>query len=72
MNTFQLIQWKHAISMESRGMKHSSGRSVRKFACEQLGLPIRTPATDVIAHIQTELDAVKAGVKPHTGPEIIA
>lgn len=57
---FQLLQWKHAIRMEARGMKHSSGRSVRKHACEALGLPPRTKHDEVVARIDEILEAARA------------
>ena len=52
---FQLLQWKYAVELESRGMKHSSGRSVRKHAALALGLPPRSPAEVVIAAINEQL-----------------
>jgi len=48
---FQLLQWKYAIRLESKGLRHSSGRSVRKFACGKLGLKPGTKADVVIARI---------------------
>lgn len=60
--TFQLLQFKAAIRLEAVGMKHSSGRSVRKYACQRLGLPIDTTHQDVISAIQDELNARTAEV----------
>lgn len=34
---FQLLQWKHAIRLEAKGLRHSSGRSVRAHAARVLG-----------------------------------
>lgn len=55
--TFQLLQWKYAISLEAQGMKHSSGRSARKHACRMLGLKPLTPHGEVIERINTILEA---------------
>jgi hypothetical protein len=52
---FQLLQWKYAVGLESKGMRHSSGRSVRKHAALALGLPPRSPAALVIAAINEQL-----------------
>lgn len=55
MTIFQLIQWRAAIRLEARGMRHSSGKSVRKFAALKLGLPANAKAEVVIAEIETYL-----------------
>lgn len=47
---YQLIQWKHAIRLEAKGMKHSSGRSVTAHAKRQLG--IRGSREKVLAHVE--------------------
>jgi len=54
---FQLLQWKYAIRMEQRGMRHSSGRSVRKHAALALGLKANAKADEVIAAIEAALAA---------------
>lgn len=51
MTPFQLIQWKHAILLEMKGMKHSSGRSCRKHAAVALGLLPNTKGELVVAKI---------------------
>lgn len=48
---FQLLQWKFAIKLEAKGMRHSSGRSVAKHARIVLGLPPRMKREAVIARI---------------------
>jgi hypothetical protein len=53
---FKLLQWKHAIALEAKGMKHSSGRSVRKMACEFFKLPLRTKHALVIERINLQLE----------------
>jgi hypothetical protein len=50
---FQLLQWKYAVELESKGMRH--GRSVRKLVALALGLPPRSPAALVIAVINEQL-----------------
>lgn len=37
VSVFQLLQWKHAIRLEGKGLRHSSGRSVRAHAAKILG-----------------------------------
>lgn len=45
-----------AIRLEAMGMKHSSGRSVRKHWAEQLGLGARAKADVVLAEMQKKCD----------------
>lgn len=60
---FQLIQYRAAIRLEAVGMKHSSGRSARKAACLELGLPVRSDSMVVLiqlkAEIERRMDAIK-------------
>jgi hypothetical protein len=60
---FQLLQWKYAMKLEAIGMKHSSGRSVRKHACGVLGLKPNTPTISVIKHIDHILGLDKEAPK---------
>lgn len=60
LHVFQLLQWKYAIRCEARGMRHSSGRSVKAHAARMLGLRPSTPADVVIARIEEVLAAGKA------------
>jgi hypothetical protein len=46
---FQLAQWRAAIKLEALGMRHSSGRSVRKHAAIQLGMKPNAKADAVLA-----------------------
>lgn len=55
-----LIQWKHAIRLEQAGMRHSSGRSVRKFAALNLGLAANAKPEAVLAVIEERLAAIRA------------
>ena len=57
VNLFQLIAVKSAIKLEALGMKHSSGRSVRKMWAVHLGLKPSAKADEVIAAIQSKIDA---------------
>jgi len=56
---FQLLQWKYAIRLEQAGMRHSSGRSVRKFAAQNLGLAANAKAPVVLAAIEEHLAAIR-------------
>lgn len=58
-SVLQLIQWKHAIKLEAKGLKHSSGHSIRKHACTVLGLPLRTPAAKVVEVLEAVLAEVQ-------------
>jgi hypothetical protein len=55
---FQLAAAKGAIKLEAIGMRHSSGRSIRKMYAIELGLKPRAPAAEVISAIQTEMDNI--------------
>jgi hypothetical protein len=57
ITVYQLIQWKHAIRLESKGLKHSSGRSVTAHAKRQLG--IRGSREKVLAEVERILEAVR-------------
>lgn len=54
--TFQLLQWKAAIKLEAKGMRHSSGRSVLRFAKQALGLSPMMKAEGVVQAITTILE----------------
>lgn len=64
VKAFQLLAWKYAIRSEQRGMHHSSGRSVRKFAAERLGLPPRSKPEIVIAKIDERLLEIEQHMHP--------
>jgi hypothetical protein len=64
VKAFQLLAWKYAIQSEQRGMRHSSGRSVRKFAAECLGLPSRSKPEVVIAKIEERLLEIEQHIHP--------
>jgi hypothetical protein len=52
---FQLAAMKGAVKLEALGMKHSSGRSVRKHACQILGLKPSTKAAEVVKALEAKL-----------------
>lgn len=55
---FTLAAAKGAIKMESRGLKHSSGKSVRKHYALLLGIKPGTKAEIVMDEIQKRLDVL--------------
>lgn len=59
IRAFQLLQWKYAIKLESKGIKVAR-RSVRAHACRHLGLPPRSKPDNVIARI----DEILAELRP--------
>lgn len=63
---FQLLQWKHAIRLEAKGLRHSSGRSVKAHAARAFGLSPRAKREKVLEHIEAALDACKAAGVPMT------
>ena len=65
---FQVLQWQHAVKLEAIGLRHSSGRSVRKHACQMLGLPTRTPHAEVSARCAALVAEAKALGLPLTQP----
>lgn len=48
-----------AVRLEGLGMRHSSGRSVRKHWTALLNLPARTPASEVFARLDEALETLK-------------
>jgi hypothetical protein len=51
---FQLLQFKHALLLEAKGLKHSRG-SVATHVRKLLGCPARYPLTELVAHIAGSL-----------------
>lgn len=58
---FQLLQWKHAIRLEAKGLRHSSGRSVRAHAARVLGCK-RTDAGATVEALLAQALAERGGV----------
>ena len=52
---WQLLQWRAAVRLEAAGMRHSSGRSVRKHAALTLGLKASAKPEAGIAAIEALL-----------------
>lgn len=61
---YQLSAARSAIKLEKIGMKHSSGRSVRKHWALQLGLKANAKADEVIETLTKKIDGIKANLKP--------
>jgi hypothetical protein len=51
-SVFQLLQWKYAIQLEAKGLRHSSGRSVRKHAATAIGIRPMASAPVVLDAIE--------------------
>ncbi len=56
----QMAAAKGAITLEGKGMKHSSGKSMRKVWALNLGLKPTTKGEEVIAELQRRMDAIVA------------
>ncbi len=56
---FQLAAQKGAVRLESRGMKHSSGRSVTAMMRKHYGLKRNTSHQDVIKRIEEEMKKMR-------------
>ena len=52
--TFQLIQWKHAIRVEAKGLRFKGG-SVKAHAARRCGLGSRAKREAVLGRIEEEL-----------------
>ncbi len=51
---FQLLQFKHALLLEAKGLTHSRGR-VSTHVRKLLSCPARYPLADLVAHIADSL-----------------
>lgn len=56
----QLATLKAAVKLESLGMKHSSGLSMRKQAAKRLGMKPSAKADDVIGALNREMERLVA------------
>lgn len=63
VTAYHLLAWKYAIKLEAKGLKHSSGKSVRVHAARYFGLSPRTPALQVIQLIDKELKRLEDIIK---------
>jgi hypothetical protein len=55
---FQLLQWKHAIRLEEKGIRVAR-RSVNAHAARAFGLPPRSKRSVVLEHVEAALEACK-------------
>lgn len=55
LETARLMILKQAVRLESVGMRHSSGKSMRKAACKALGLTANTGYDSVIGALNREI-----------------
>lgn len=56
---FQLLQFKHALLLEAKGLTHSRGR-VSTHVRKLLSCPARYPLADLTVHISDSLDDINA------------
>lgn len=56
----QLAALKQAVRLESMGMKHSSGKSMRKVAAIKMGMRATAKADDVIGALNREMERLVA------------
>lgn len=54
---FQMIQLKAALKLESKGLKHSSGRSARAMVKRMEGAPKTNDYTKLIEFLEAKLSA---------------
>jgi hypothetical protein len=68
--TARLMALKQAVRLEAVGMKHSSGKSLRKVAARELGLAVNASYDTVIGALAREIDrCLKAQRQEHEFPE---
>jgi hypothetical protein len=58
ITVYDLIKWKHAIKLEQKGLRHSSGRSVTAHAKRHLGIRSKSVPL-LLAEIEKILEAVR-------------
>ena len=52
---FQLLQWKHGLRLESKGLSMSGGRKVSTHLRKLLKTPARYPIEHLSAHIEQSI-----------------
>lgn len=62
---FQLLQWKHAIGLEMKGLKMSRG-SVTAHVRKRLSAPRSYTRADLHKHISDSLDSIEKQIKEAT------
>ena len=55
---FQLLQWKHGLRLETKGLTMSRGRKVSTHLRKVLGTPRAYPAADLLQHVTDSLDDI--------------
>lgn len=59
---FQLLQWRGAISLESKGLKHSRG-SVTAYVRRKLSAPRNFPRKDLLQYLSASIESIKDQMK---------
>lgn len=59
----RLMTLKQAVRLEATGLRHSSGKSMRRVACVELGLRPNTNYDDVIGSLAKEIDKRLRGAR---------
>lgn len=63
----QMLVLKHAVKLESLGMRHSSGRRASMIAKESLGLSRNTKLEVVIEKLEEKIEELKVIVQEEGG-----
>ena len=61
---YQLLQWKHAIRLEAKGLRVSHGRKVTPHVRRFFGLRPRAPVSEVLEHVEAALAACETAGTP--------
>ena len=62
---FQLLQWKHAIGLEMKGLKNSRG-SVTAHVRRKLSAPKNYPRKEIHKHLSDSLDDINKQLQEMT------
>ena len=62
-SNFQLLQWKHALLLEAKGMTMSGGRKVSTHLRKLMGLPRSYPIENLIDWVKDTQAAVEAALE---------
>ena len=57
-NHFQLLQWKHALRLEAKGITMSRGQKVSTYLRKLMGLKRNYPIAELSAWVEATLDNV--------------
>lgn len=61
-SAWQLLQWKHALRLEAKGMTMSRGRKVSTHLRKLLGLKRNTPVSAISEWVEGALNAVNTAM----------